>query len=125
MMTKKEVRQLSAEAERAALRERQQRARLAYRGQKAAEAGKKIALVSLAGLVGVALVERLTDGRKSHAAHAVSAADGRSKPRRSLLMRAGMLAVALMRWSSLFSRAWLSLATGHTKIARAPAAADG
>ena len=120
-MTKAEVRQLSADAERAAVREQQQRATLAYRGQKAAETGKKIALVSLAGLVGVALVERFADGHKSRPAQAESVADTGSRPRRSLFMRAGMLAVALMRWSSLFSRTWLSLATGHTRMVRAPA----
>lgn len=124
MTTRAEVRQLSADAERAAVREQQQRAKLASKGQQAAATGKKIALVSLAGLVGVALVERVAGGRKSRPAHAASAGDTEPRPRRGLLMRAGMLAVALMRWSSLFSHAWRLLTTGHARMVRAPADAE-
>jgi hypothetical protein len=119
MMSRAEVRQLSEKAEAAALRERQQRAMLSYRGQRAVETGKKMALVALAGLVGVAIVERLTDGREKETG--VSQAGAASKPRRSLLVRAGMLAVAVMRWSSVLSRAWLSLMTRQAKMARVPA----
>lgn len=111
VMNKAEVIQLSAEAERAASRERQSRARLSARSRQAAETGKMIALVSLSGIVGVALIERLTDSTEPQAAQAVP------RPRRGLLMRAGMLAVALLRWGSVFSGAWRSLTARRTRTA--------
>lgn len=120
MITRTEINQLSAEAERAAVLERERRARLAYRGYRAAETGKRVALISLAGLLGVAIVERLTHGREPRATRAGTAPE----PRQSLLARAGMLAVALMRWSSGISRAWLSLTAGRTRMADVPADAS-
>jgi hypothetical protein len=121
VISRAEIRQLSAEAESAAEREREQRTRLSYRGRRTLETGRKVALISLAGLVGFAIVERVVerviDGRESRAEHA----DAQSGEGRGLLVRAGMLAVALLRWSSRFSRAWLSLTSGQAGMTSVPA----